>query len=254
MGSLTDQAIAILLVSLRIAPALAFAPPFTLLKVPATIRMLLGVALAMWLVAGYPDQTWRSASITQGILVNAAVELFLGLTLMLALSLAFAALLTVGRAIDIQAGFGLAGVIDPTTNAQSPLVGTLFAYAAAAVFFASGGSAELLAIWSQSVAQIPLGAAAVPDNIDLLAGYLSAVFAMAFGIGGLVIVVLFLLDLAIAFMSRTLPQMNVLILGFQVKTLALLVALPIAIGLSTASLLRLVRYALETTARLAGHG
>lgn len=254
MSPHTDQALATLLMSLRIAPALAFAPPFTLLRVPAPIRVLLGLSLAMWLVAGHPAQTWHGPAMAQGILVNAVAELFLGLMLMLALMLAFAALLTVGRTIDIQAGLGLAGVIDPTTHAQSPLVGTLFAYAAAAVFFASGGPAELLAIWSQSVVQTPLGSAAIPDNIDLLAGYLSAVFVMAFGIGGLVIVVLFLLDLAIAFMSRTMPQMNVLVLGFQVKTLALLAALPVAIGISTASLLRLVRYALETTSRLAGHG
>ncbi|MGQ0661116.1 flagellar biosynthetic protein FliR [Sphingosinicella sp.] len=254
MGSITDQAMAVLMISLRVAPALTFAPPFTLLRVPAPIRVLLGVALAMWLVAGHPDQTWRSATMAQGFLINAAAELFLGFMLALALALAFAALLTVGRAIDIQAGFGLAGVIDPTTHAQSPLVGTLFAYAAAAVFFASGGAAELLAIWSQSVVQTPLGSAAVPDNIDLLAGYLSAVFVMAFGIGGLIIVVLFVLDLAIAFMSRTLPQMNVLLLGFQVKTLAVLVTLPIAISLATSSLLRLIRYALETTSRLAGNG
>lgn len=254
MGTFTDQAMAILLISLRIAPALTFAPPFTLLSVPAPVRVLLALALALWLVTGNPDQTWRSAAMAQGFLINAIAELFLGLMLMLALSLAFAALLTVGRTIDIQAGFGFAGVIDPSTHAQSPLVGTLFAYAAAAVFFATGGPAELLAIWSQSVAVTPLGSASIPDNIELVASYLSAVFVIAFGIGGLIVVVLFILDLAIAFMSRTLPQMNVLILGFQVKTLAVLILLPIAIGLSTSALLRLIRYALETTSRLAGHG
>lgn len=252
MNALSDQAIATLLVSLRIAPSLAFAPPFTLVRMPLPVRVLLGVGLAMWLVAGNPEQSWRSPTMAQGLMVNAAAELFLGLVLTLALALAFAALATVGRAIDIQAGFGLAGLIDPTTHAQTPLVGTLFVYAAAAVFFASNGPAELLAIWATSLSQMPLGSAAVPDNIDLLAGYMSAVFIMAFGVGGLVIVVLFVLDLAIAFMSRTMPQMNVLLLGFQVKTLAVLVTLPIAIGLATASLLRMMRYALETSSRLAG--
>ena len=77
---------------------------------------------------------------------------------------------------------------------------------------------------------------------------------MAFGVAGLIMVVLFLLDLAIAFMSRTMPQMNVLILGFQVKALATLVMLPIAFSLATATLLRLMRFALETALRLAGHG
>ncbi len=53
--------------------------------------------------------------------------------------------------------------------------------------------------------------------------------------------VLFLLDIAIAFMSRTLPQMNMLLIGFQVKPIAMLVTLPIALGLSTGIALRLLR-------------
>jgi len=38
LGNLTDQIVAVLLVSLRIAPLLAFAHPFTLLRVPAMVR------------------------------------------------------------------------------------------------------------------------------------------------------------------------------------------------------------------------
>ncbi len=43
------------------------------------------------------------------------------------------------------------------------------------------------------------------------------VFLMAIGLAGIVLLVLFLLDLIVAFLSRTLPQMNVLLLGFQVR-------------------------------------
>jgi flagellar biosynthetic protein FliR len=80
--------------------------------------------------------------------------------------------------------------------------------------------------------------------------YMSAVFVMAFGAAGLVMLVLFVIDLAIAFMSRTLPQMNVLLLGFQVKTLAVLAILPLGVALSAALFLRMLRYALQTAAEL----
>ena len=79
---------------------------------------------------------------------------------------------------------------------------------------------------------------------------MSAVFIMAFGAAGLMMLVLFLIDLAIAFMSRTLPQMNVLLLGFQVKTIVLLLTLPIAIAFSAALFLRILRFALETAPML----
>jgi flagellar biosynthetic protein FliR len=250
MTDLTDQLLATLLLSLRIAPALAFAPPFTMLRAPALVRVLLSLSLAAWLVAAFPAETWQSAAAQGSLIVAGARELFLGISLALALQLAFAALLTVGRAIDIQAGFGLAVLADPTSRSQLPLVGTFFAYAAAAVFFATDGPADLLAISAASVAQVPLGGAGLGDNLAVMLGYVSVVFAMAFGAGGLVMLVLFLVDGAIAFMSRTLPQMNVLVLGFQVKTLTLLLVLPIAIALAGGTFLAMLRYALETASRL----
>jgi len=246
----SNQFIATLLVSLRIAPAFAFSPPFTLLRVPALVRLMLSVSLAAWLVSGHPGETWQVDFWAPGLFVTALGELLLGVGLSLALQLAFAALLTVGRAIDIQAGFGLSMLLDPTTRAQVPLAGTLFAYAAAAIFFATDGPADMLAIWAASIAQVPLGTAGIGGDLAALTGYMSAIFVLAFGAGGLLMLVLFVLDIAISLMSRTMPQMNVLLLGFQVKTLAMLIVLPIAITLSGALFLRMIRYALETAIEL----
>lgn len=250
MGELTDKAIAILLISLRIAPTLAFAAPFTLIRVPAVVRVLLAIALAAWLVSSHPEQSWQTDFQFRGLAFTAIGELLLGVALALSLQLAFGALMTAGRAIDVQAGFGMAMLVDPTTRSQLPLVGTIFAYAAGAVFFATEGPADLLAIWSESLDRVPLGSAAIGGDISILTGYVSAVFVMAFGLGGLIMLVLFLADLAIAFMSRTLPQMNVMLLGFQVKAMAMMGVLPIALSLSGALFLRMLRYALETAPRL----
>lgn len=251
MGELTNEAVAILLVSLRILPTLAFASPFTLTRIPPIVRVLLAIGLSAWLVAGHPAQSTRADFSSHGLFLTALGELVLGTGLALALQLAFAALLTAGRAIDIQAGFGLAVLVDPATRTQVPLVGTLFAYAAGAVFFATSGPDDLLAVWSASLEQVPLGSAPIGGNLALLLAYVSAVFTMAFGLGGLIMLALFMADLAIAFMSRTLPQMNVMLLGFQVKAMATLAILPFAISFSGALFLRMVRYALENTLAIA---
>jgi flagellar biosynthetic protein FliR len=249
---LSAQAAAGLLISLRIAPTLAFSPPFTLMRIPASVRLLLAVGISLWLVAAYPAQTWQARTGAGSLAAVVASELFLGISLALALQLAFAALLTAGRAVDIQAGFGFASLVDPGTRAQLPLTGMLISYAAAILFFASDGPVDLLAIWAMSVAEIPLGtAAAVTDNLGVILAYVSAIFVMAFGAVGLLMLVLFLVDLAIAFMSRTMPQMNVLLLGFQVKTIVTLILLPVAISLASALFLRMMRFALETATRMA---
>jgi len=250
MDAFAQQAVAVLLVSLRLSPTLAFAQPFTLVRIPAAARMFLGVGISAWLVHANPAATWQQPFWDKGLPMVAAGELFLGITLALTLQLAFAALLTAGRTIDIQAGFGMAALVDPATRGQLPLVGTLFAYAAAAIFFTIGGPADVLAVVAASLERVPLGVAALGHAPQLMIAYCSAVFLSAIGLAGLTLLVLFLLDLTVAFLSRTLPQMNVLLFGFQVKAIAVLAMLPITFALSAALFARLLRQALQTMPQL----
>lgn len=253
MDDFTRQVLAILCISLRIAPALAFAPPFTLVRVPALVRVLMAIAIAAWMVDTWPDRTAALVGNASSFAALAIGELTIGIAIALALQLCFAALLWAGQTLDIQAGFGLAMVADPTTQAQMPLAGTILAYATAAIFFAGSGPFDLLAVWAASLDAVPLGAALHPD-LGAMAKLMGALFGIAIGLVGMVIMVLFLLDLAIAFMSRTLPQMNVLLLGFQVKAIAMLLCLPIAIGVSAALFLRLIRLALSDALTLVAVG
>lgn len=250
MAELLHWLITVLLVSLRIVPTISFAPPFTLMRVPAPVRLMLSLSLAAWIVAGHPSETTAVDPGATGYIAMFLSELTIGIGLALALQLAFAALLTVGRAVDLQAGYAFALIADPTNRSQMPLVGMIFAYAAAAVFFTSSGPADLLGILSLSVERVPLGAGLGSDAVTVLTAYISAVFVMAFGAGGLLLLVLFLLDLAITMMSRTLPQMNVLFLGFQVKAIATLILLPLVIAGSAALFLRIIRFALDTMLEL----
>jgi flagellar biosynthetic protein FliR len=245
-----NQVIAVLLVSLRVAPTFAFAPPFTLLRTPASVRVALSLGLAIWLVVAHPATTSGVDVSSRGLIAAAASELLLGMTLTVALQIAFAALMTAGRAIDIQVGFGLAQIADPTLRTHMPLVGALFSYAAAAVFFATDGPLDLLAIWSRSIEAIPLGGFITGPRLEPLLGYMQVVFILAMGLAGIVFLVLFLIDLSVAFMSRTLPQMNVLLLGFQVKTIALLLTLPFVFAFSGAVFLRLMRLAVDAMPEL----
>jgi len=239
---------AVLLASLRLMPVFAFSPPFTLVKVPATVRVVVVLALANAMVVGGPvPPVIREV----GFILSALGELALGIGMALTLQLAFAAIAMAGRALDIQAGFGLAFIIDPTTKAQTPLIGAVFTYAAAAVFFATQAPHDLLAVLAASFDRVPLGTAFTPRDPGALLGFLGTVSIVAFGVVGLAVLTLFLIDLAIAMLSRTLPQMNVLVLGFQVKAMATLVLLPATLALAGAGIVRIVRLALEAMLAMA---
>jgi flagellar biosynthesis protein FliR len=234
-----------LLVGLRIAPVFAFAPPFTLVRVPRLIRLLLGLGLSVCVLAGLPPVGAIADLKVSSVVLAAAHELLLGATFVLAFQAVFGALYFAGRTIDVQAGLGFAMLVDPSSRTQQPLVGTLFALTAGFVFFSADGHLQLLRMFTASFNAIPLGTWVLPHGSERLTAFMTMAFVDAIGIAGLTILVLFLVDMMIAMLSRTVPQMNVLILGFQVKTIVLILVLPSSFGVAGALFARLMALTLE---------
>jgi flagellar biosynthetic protein FliR len=244
-----------LLLSFRVAPLFVFAPPFTLTRVPKLFLWLFGMGIAATLVGAFPQNALLPDLRLSTLIIGAGRELALGLVPVLALHLMFAGLYVVGRMIDIQSGFGLALLIDPTTRTQKPVVGTLFAYLAGAMFFAMNGHQEVLRFFAASLELLPVGAAHGDGSVSELSSYLFITFLTAFGVGAATIVALFLADLSIAMLSRTVPQMNALLLGIEVKAILIILTLPISISVSAVMLAQMATTALRTMARLVqAHG
>lgn len=253
MGDLNDLPLLLascVLLSLRIAPVFVFAPPFTLIKVPRLFLWLFGLGIAMTMVAAFPENARVADLKLSTLAIGAAREFMLGLLPVLALQLMFGMLYVVGRTIDIQSGFGLALLIDPATRGQTPITGTLFAYLAGVSFFAMNGHHELLRFFAASLELVPIGKAHGGGELGALLAYMSTIFLLACGVGAAAILALFLADLSIAMLSRTIPQLNALLLGIQVKAALLIIALPVAIGFSSAVLTQMCGTALRAIARL----
>lgn len=239
-----------LLLSLRFAPLFTFTPPFTLTRLPRLIRALMSVGLAAVIAGGNPAAQLPGILGAANIIPAAAHELLLGLAISLPLSLMFAAIYVAGRTVDIQAGYGLALLIDPTSQAQTPLVGTMMAYLAGMVFFAANGQDEVLKIIAASLAFAPIGAGHGVATISAAAGHAGVMMTLAFGALGGMILALFIIDLMIAVMARTVPQMNALVIGIQVKSFVLLLVLPAILGLGGVLFARMVALSLSAMARL----
>ncbi|MFC4291055.1 flagellar biosynthetic protein FliR [Sphingorhabdus arenilitoris] len=249
-GLLENYIVACLLLSLRFLPLFLFAPPFSLMRIPrmATVIITFGFAAAM--VGANPQLTQLEELSRSWIVISAAKEIFFGFIPVIVLQIMFGSLYMVGRTIDIQAGFGLALLIDPTSRGQRPLFGTIFAYGAAAIFFAVNGHHDLLRFFALSIDLVPLGSGTLGSSITPLLNYIFICFFLALGIGGAVIFALFITDLLVAMLSRTVPQMNALLLGIQVKAILVLFVTPISLGLSGAVFLRLISNAIGVMPKL----
>ena len=238
------------MLSLRISPVFVLAPPFTLTRMPKLFLALFGLGIAATLVAAFPNTAQLQSVSTSIMIIGGARELMLGLVPVLVLQLMFGALYIAGRTIDIQSGFGLALLIDPTTRGQMPLIGTIFAYLAGAMFFAMNGHHELLRFFVASLDLVPLGGVQHGGHLAALLSYVFVIFLSGFGVAGGAILALFLTDLAVALLSRTVPQMNALLLGIQVKALLLFFVLPLMVSFSGVLLMQMITTALRTMKKL----
>src|SRR5689334_5615648 len=130
---------AVLLVWIRLGPLMILTPVFGSADIPVRARVLFALALATLVVSSATVRWTIDLSSGPALLGAALVELVIGAVLAFGLLAAFAAFLFGGRLLDLQVGFGVASLIDPTTRGQAPLLGTLLNMVAIAVFFAVDG-------------------------------------------------------------------------------------------------------------------
>lgn len=239
---------AIALLTLRLGPLFAIAPPFSQIKVPMRIRVCLVLALAAAFAPLIPADLPDSNG---GFVASAACELVLGLTIAFALQIAFASLSFAGRVMDVQAGFGLALVIDPGSRARAPLFGTALTMGAGMIFFASNGHLEAVRLFAAMAYVLPIGQTSIAGSPQMLIGYTGLVMGLGLGAVAAGVITLFLIDITVAFLSRALPQMNALMMGLQIKAIVALIMLALSAGLLGPVVLRLMRHAFDYTASLA---
>lgn len=217
----------VFLLSLRVAAVFFLTPIFYSLPVPARSRILLVAALAVALAAGLAPPTVAAAPVEWSHVLSAAsAEIMLGATLGLGILLAFGAFSVAGNLLDLQIGFGIAQVFDPTTQRQVPILTSLFDKVAVLVFFLVNGHHALLRGIAYSLERFPLGApwsASVAVAPVLKAA--GALFSLGFALAAPVVFCLLLVELALGVVARNLPQMNLFALGVPVKIVVGLAAL-----------------------------
>lgn len=234
----SEWIVAVVLLTVRLMPAFTLANPFAMLNAPKAVRAAVVLALAASLAPLASISPELSRFELGPMFVAVAGELVIGAAIAFALQSAFGAFFVTGRILDTQAGLSLAMVIDPSTKRQAPLLGTMFAFVAGSVFFAADGHHELLRLTAHSLELVPLGTLATTPAPELFIAQTGAMFLIGVAAAGASMVVLLLTDVALAVLSRSLPQMNVLMLSLQVKSFVLLLVLAAACGMLAPLILR----------------
>lgn len=220
----------VLLVSLRFSALFLLSPIFATANVPVTYRVLFFLALSALLVIGLGINA-QNISLTVGSVFTAAVsELLVGAVMAFGVFAAFAAFTFGGRILDFQMGFGVANLIDPVTNTQSPLIGTVLNLLGVMMFFIINGHHMLIRGLAYSLQQIPPGSFIQHWNFSALVAQFSVLFVYGIAIVAPAIAALLLLDAGMAVAARTMPQVNMFIVGIPLKIFVGLTVLAISLN------------------------
>ena len=222
-----------ILILLRIFCFLAATPFFSLRGIPGFLKTGLCLLLAYILYIAVPYELSADESLIRfGIL--AAKEVLFGLALGYVVNLIFIGIQIAGQMMDFQIGFSMAAVFDPMTGSRVSLFGNLYYWIGIALFYGLSGHHYLIYGISQSFELVPLTEFGLKQlDIWKIVELFSGTFLIAFEIALPIIVIVLLVDVVMGVLSKSVPQINLLMLNLPLKMLvgilAAIVLLPVII-------------------------
>ncbi len=247
-----EALVTMLLVSTRMAATLTVAPPFNGGMVPLRIRAGLSVSIGILLAANpasdMPAPPLEIPALTMAILAQVVVGLTFGFFIQLMMSTFQVA----GSIIDLSAGLSAGSLYDPITQSQSAVIGRMYQLVSLALLVALDGHLLIVQGVIRSYAVNPTGAlrteALGPALVDGVAQLLIAALEVGFPI----LAALMLTEVALAIASRAAPKMNIMAVGFGVKSMVLFMTLGLGLPLLANATSNLLEAGLRSGSGLIG--
>ena len=221
-----------LMVLFRLLGLFIFAPILSSTSIPARIRVLLALALAVAMYPTIPASQMAPIQLDLFTLGPAIfAETLIGVVLGLIASLPMFAVQLAGMIMGQQTGLTLGGVFNPALEIETDAISQLLMYIAIAAFVALGGLEVLFLAVARSFAHIPLASVAIMvAPLDLIVGLISSGFELALRVAAPVLCILLVETVASSFLMRSLPQINILSIGYGLKILLGLIVFAAAVG------------------------
>lgn len=195
------------------------APLFSMKGVPNIFKI--GLAVFISIIAITTIQVDEPIAVDQMYIFYVIKEAFVGFALGFVASLIVYTVQVAGAFIDFQMGFLIANLVDPQTGAQIPILGN-FKYILTILFMLSINAHHLLIDGvMRSYQLVPIDQVFISIGSESMAYFITSVFTTMF-LTALLIALpitgsLFLVDVALGILARTVPQVNVFVVGLPLK-------------------------------------
>jgi len=218
-----------LLILSRWAGMIMLAPVFGSRGVPMMIKLGLAVSISVIL---FPMIQATQPVVPTELFPYAGIvlkEIIVGLVIGFVVYAITAVIEGAGQIIDFQMGFTMGASIDPIYGMQSPMMGNFHIVLATMLLLAMNAHHYLIAAMVKSYTYIPLNPGSLPQGIEFYIILVRDVFSLSIQLSLPVLGAVFLADVGVGLLAKTVPQLNIFAVIFPVKIIFGFVLLILAV-------------------------
>ncbi len=208
-----------LLVFVRITAALVTAPPFNTRAAPASVKAGFALLFSLALVPGVTPLAGAVPESLAALSLIVGKNVLFGLAIGFIVQILFACVQIGGQISDTQMGFGFINLVNPISQQQSSVMGTFLQQMALTLFLLANGHLVLLGAMRESFQSFPPGVGGHAMMVPNIAAVVQATCVLGLRIALPTIGILLTTDIALGLVARTVPQINVFMVGAPVKIL-----------------------------------
>lgn len=222
-----------ILLFFRFAALFLAAPIFSHKNIPMNIKAALAFFFTVVFYSSMPPLQIEITLPT--ILLAVLSEFMFGLAIGIVLLLAYNVITFAGGQISFMMGFSMASAIDPQTGVSMPIISQFLSLMALMILLAIDLHHWLLLFIDNSLSSVPLGGFIMSEDLFTYIVHAgSNMFMVGFMIAFPIIALAWLADIIFGMLMKTMPQFNLLVIGFPIK---IMVAFVVLIAVLSASML-----------------
>lgn len=227
LAEIFSNADVFILIFVRILGTIVITPIIGGSNIPAMVRI--GFSLALASIVFYSGNVtfteYTDNVYGYGVLIfkEFVVGITIGFVVYLVLNISYFA----GHFTDQQIGFSMVSVYDPITQEQVPISGNLYYFLLCVLLIVTNGHHFIIKSLFYSYKAIPIGSAQIFLNgklVSVFFGLAIDFFVIGFSIALPVIAIILIIDLVLGILIKTVPQINVFVVGMPAKVFVGLMA------------------------------
>lgn len=212
--------------SIRIAAMLVTSPFFSIKQIPSFVKVALSIILGLLVSSSLYTKGINIPKSTFELFLVCGRELIIGAAIGYIANLIFTAIRISSQLMDFNIGFSMSQYYDPSTSGNSTPLERFFNWFALVVFLSFNFHHIVISAILKSFEAAPIGVLSLGDGSFLsVINTFSSSFYIAMQLAAPIVIVLFITDFTLGLIARTVPQLNIFILGMPVKILVGLLAI-----------------------------